>query len=65
MDSKPSQQLESIKIDSPEELDRRDLVRKLGRFGAYAAPFTVFAMTASAAGGAGSGKNTSNARRAP
>jgi hypothetical protein len=54
MDSKPNQQPQSAKMDSPESLDRRDLVQKLGKFGAYAAPFTVLAITGSAANGTGS-----------
>jgi hypothetical protein len=56
MDSKGQQPKETANMDSAESLDRRDLVQKLGRFAAYAAPFTVLAATASAANGAGSGK---------
>lgn len=34
---------------------RRELVRKLGKFAAYAAPFTVLALKGNAGTGAGSG----------
>ena len=36
-----------------ESEDRREIVRKLGKFAAYAAPFTVLAMNAKAASGSG------------
>jgi hypothetical protein len=35
--------------------NRRDVVRKLGRFAAYAAPFTVLALTKKADAATGSG----------
>ena len=35
--------------------DRREVLQKLGRFAAYAAPFTVLAMTAKAGSGSGPG----------
>lgn len=38
-----------------DSLDRREIVRKLGRFGAYAAPFTVFAITQKADAATGHG----------
>ncbi len=57
MDSKRHPRLEPAKLDSVENMDRRDLARKLGRFAAYAAPFTVLATTASAASGSGGGKH--------
>lgn len=57
MDSQQEQSLEAADVRSAENLDRRDLVQKLGKFAAYAAPFTVLATTASAAHGAGSGKH--------
>jgi hypothetical protein len=56
MDSQANQQIEAANTDSPENLDRRDAVRKLGKFAAYAAPFTIMALTvqrASAASGNG------------
>lgn len=59
MDSKGEQPPEATSIDAAETLDRRDLVQKLGKFAAYAAPFTVLAATASAANGTGSGKKPS------
>ena len=37
--------------------DRRELMQKLGRFTAYAAPFTVLAMTAEAATASGPKKH--------
>jgi hypothetical protein len=57
MDSKPQQQFEGASSDSPDGLDRRDLILRLGKLGAYVAPFTVLAMTASAASGSGPGKH--------
>lgn len=43
--------------------DRRELVRNLGQFAAYAAPFTLLAVTkkasAATAGGSGSGHSPS------
>ena len=42
--------------DATDDLHRRDVVRKLGKFAAYAAPFTVLALKGNAdAGGHGSG----------
>jgi hypothetical protein len=43
--------------DTAEKQNRRELVSKLGKFAAYAAPFTVMAFTnkAQAASGTGSG----------
>ena len=35
--------------------NRRELVRKLGKFAVYAAPFTVLALKGKAAGGSGTG----------
>ena len=37
--------------------DRREVIQKLGRFAAYAAPFTVLALTAEAATGSGPRKH--------
>jgi hypothetical protein len=53
MDYKSSREFESEK--STETEDRREVVRKLGRFAAYAAPFTVLAMTKKADAATGSG----------
>jgi formiminotetrahydrofolate cyclodeaminase len=36
-----------------EKSDRREVIQKLGRFAAYAAPFTVLALTAEAGTGSG------------
>jgi hypothetical protein len=57
MDLKPQPEPGAAYSDSMESLDRRDLARKLGKFAAYAAPFTVLALTASAATGSGPGKH--------
>lgn len=62
MDSKPQPELGAANVNFPESLDRRDLARKLGKFAAYAAPFTVLAMTASAASGSGPGKHAKPAQ---
>jgi formiminotetrahydrofolate cyclodeaminase len=40
-----------------EQSDRREVLQKLGRFAAYAAPFTVLAMSAEAATGSGPRKH--------
>lgn len=59
MDPKPRLQSDPVTVDSPESVDRRELARKLGRFAAYAAPFTVLAMTADGGGTShGSGKKS-------
>jgi hypothetical protein len=55
--------MEQNKNNQPDEndkSDRRDVMRKLGRFAAYAAPFTVLAMTkkADAATGHGPGRHS-------
>lgn len=52
MDSKPDRELESGQSSETGET-RRDVARKLGRFAAYAAPFTVLALTSKAATGSG------------
>jgi hypothetical protein len=44
VDSKPDRELESGQPADSND-NRRDVVRKLGRFAAYAAPFTVLAFT--------------------
>ncbi len=41
--------------DVAQDIDRRDAVRKLGKFAAYAAPFTVLAVSAKAAQTSGGG----------
>jgi hypothetical protein len=50
---------EQIPSSATEDVDRRDLVQKLGKFALYAAPFTVLANThrAEAASGGGPRKN--------
>jgi hypothetical protein len=60
MEAKVKQPTEAANIDCAESLDRRDLVEQLGKFAAYAVPFTMLATTASAASGAGSGKKASS-----
>lgn len=57
MSLNPESVPEETKADSPEKLDRRDLVQKFGKLGAYAAPFTLLAATTYAAKGTGSGKH--------
>ena len=61
MDQQSKQKTEALNtVDAPENPDRRDVVRKLGKFAAYAAPFTVLALTpkkAAAASGHGIGKH--------
>ena len=54
--------MEQNKNSEPDEnapADRREAIQKLGRFAAYAAPFTVLALTkkADAATGHGPGKH--------
>jgi hypothetical protein len=54
VDSKPDRELESGQ--TPESGDtRRDVARKLGKFAAYAAPFTVLALSSKAATSSGPG----------
>jgi hypothetical protein len=53
VNSKPDKELESER--TAETHDRRDVVRKLGRFAAYAAPFTVLAFTKKADAGTTTG----------
>jgi formiminotetrahydrofolate cyclodeaminase len=50
--------MEQNKNDQPDEnekSDRREALQKLGRFAAYAAPFTVLAMTKKADAATGHG----------
>lgn len=55
MDLNPGSRLDAATVVNKDDPDRRDLVRKLGKFAVYAAPFTVLAMTSSAASGSGGG----------
>jgi hypothetical protein len=55
LDSKPDKELESGQTAESESHDRRDVVGKLGRFAAYAAPFTVLAFTKKADAATGGG----------
>jgi hypothetical protein len=48
--------------DENDKSDRRDVMRKLGRFAAYAAPFTVLAMTKKADAATGHGPARHSAR---
>ncbi len=50
---KELQQTENSPVESAEMNDRREALKKLGKFSAYVAPFTVLAL--SAKGGTGSG----------
>jgi hypothetical protein len=54
VDSKPDKELESGQTSQTDDT-RRDLTRKLGRFAAYAAPFTVLALSAKAGTSSGPG----------
>jgi hypothetical protein len=58
LNMKESSENEQI-TESVEQQGRREVVQKLGKFAAYAAPFTVLAFTkkASAASGHGPGKH--------
>jgi hypothetical protein len=42
-------------LEAADHQDRREVVRKLGKFAAYAAPFTVLAFTKKASAATGSG----------
>ena len=58
MDSKPDREFESGSAAGSEPAEtqhRRELVCKLGKFAAYAAPFTVLALTSKAATSSGPG----------
>jgi hypothetical protein len=52
VDSKPNRELESGQTTETGDT-RRDMARKLGRFAAYAAPFTVLALSSKAATSSG------------
>jgi hypothetical protein len=43
------------KVETPEMNDRREALKKLGKFSAYVAPFTVLALSAKAASGSTGG----------
>jgi len=58
VDYKPERELESgqaAETQPAETEHRRDVVRKLGRLAAYAAPFTVLALSSKAATSSGPG----------
>jgi hypothetical protein len=57
-DEKPEIQMNDQDLEN-----RRELVRRLGKFAAYAAPFTVLASTGKAIGGHGSGGGPSRKGR--
>jgi hypothetical protein len=42
-------------VETAKDADRREALRKLGKFSAYAAPFTVLAFSKKAAAATGSG----------
>ena len=52
MDLQPNNPTDEI-VSSSEKQNRRELVTKLGKFAAYAAPFTVMALNSKAASGSG------------
>jgi hypothetical protein len=47
---------DKAKSESAEAVQRRELVRKLGRFAVYAAPFTILALTPKKASASAVGK---------
>lgn len=51
MDLNKERELENNPVETETDDSRRDVVRKLGRFAAYAAPFTVLAFTKKADAG--------------
>ena len=60
MDSKPDREPNSGQSDETEPAEtqrRRDVVRKLGTFAAYAAPFTVLALSSKAGTSSGPGRH--------
>jgi hypothetical protein len=54
MDLQPNNQPDEI-VSSSEKQNRRELVTKLGKFAAYAAPFTVMALNSKAGTSSGPG----------
>lgn len=54
MESKPERELD-IQPQTEAGDTRRDIARRLGKFAAYAAPFTVLAFTSKAATSSGPG----------
>ena len=57
MDSRPDEEVRSKQMAEAND-NRRDAVRKLGRFAAYAAPFTVLALTQKADAGTATSYHT-------
>jgi hypothetical protein len=58
VDNKPERELQSgkaVETQTAETEHRRDVVRKLGRLAAYAAPFTVLALNSKAGTSSGPG----------
>jgi hypothetical protein len=51
-------QSQSVETDSSEKQNRRELVTKLGKFAAYAAPFTVMALNSKAGTSSGPGPHS-------
>jgi hypothetical protein len=48
-------QTENSTVETPEMNDRREALKKLGKFSAYVAPFTVLALSAKGATASGPG----------
>jgi hypothetical protein len=51
-------------VSSSDKQNRRELVTKLGKFAAYAAPFTVMALNSKAASGSGAAPTPASRRGA-
>jgi hypothetical protein len=57
MDNEKELKQNNSVIDSPELNDRREALKKLGKYSAYVAPFTVMAMSAKASSASGPHKH--------
>jgi hypothetical protein len=62
MNNKQDEKAE-VRTDDQDLENRRELVRRLGKFAAYAAPFTILVSTGKAIGGHGSGGGPSRPGR--
>jgi len=54
-------QTENSTVETPEMNDRREALKKLGKFSAYVAPFTVLALSAKGATASGPGPSSRSA----
>jgi hypothetical protein len=53
-------QTDTSTVETPEMNDRREALKKLGKFSAYVAPFTVLALSAKAESGSGGGPHAAS-----